>query len=252
MPFSLRSRPRSRPAAPPDALLAGVGTGDYFETGERVTALLGKLAGLRRNDRVLDVGCGLGRLAWPISESLSGRGTYDGLDTVQLYVDWCRGNLGLDPARFRFHHADVQSSLYNTTGSVAADGYRFPWPDACFDLAIATSLFTHLLPNAAERYLQEIGRTLASRGRLFASFFILDEQGLAAVATGLTTPRLAVEIEHGRVDDAAIPEGAVGLDGRWLEDAFDRAGLDVTATRAGYWKGPPGLEYQDVVVARRR
>lgn len=252
MAFWSRKRETPRPPMPPESLLAGVGSGDYFRIGERAMELLDHLAGLRKSDRILDVGCGLGRLAWPLSGRLRGRGSYDGFDTVAAYVDWCRGNLGLDPGRFRFHHADIRTTLYNPTAAVRAEDFVFPWPDRSFDLVIATSLFTHLLPPAARHYFGEIARTLDRRGRLFASFFILDERGRAAVSTGATTPKLATEIEHGRVDDPAVPEAAVAYDWDWLRGALAEAGLEIAAMHAGYWKGHPALEYQDLLVAVRR
>lgn len=241
-----------RPPVPPDALLAGVGDGDYFAIGERGAALLEELAGLAASDRVLDVGCGLGRLAWPLSQRLAGRGSYDGFDTALPYVDWSRSHLGLDPARFRFHHADVRTSAYNPTGAIEADRFRFPWPDRSFDLAIATSLFTHLVPSAARRYLEEIARTLDFGGRLFASFFVLDEGARAALADGSAKQPLAAAVEHGRVADPASPENAVGHDAGWLWGVISAAGLEVASVHPGYWKAPEGLEYQDLVVAIRR
>ena len=245
-------REERRPPRPPEILLAGVGSGDYFGIGERALVLLEDLASLKKSDRILDVGCGLGRLAWPLSGRLRGRGSYDGLDAARPYVEWCRGNLGLDPSRFRFHHADVRSSVYNPEGSLGAENYRFPWPDRTFDLVIATSLFTHLLPSAARHYLREIGRTLDTDGRLFASFFVLDERARTALADGTATRSFPAVIEHGRIEDPTQPEAAVAYEEHWLFGTLSASGLDIAAFHSGYWKGQPALEYQDLVLALRR
>ena len=236
---------------PPEHLLSGVGSGDYFLVGERALELLEQLVHVRAGDRVLDVGCGLGRLAWPLAGKLRRRGSYDGLDVVQAYTDWCAQNLGLDPARFRFHHANVRTTLYNAQGAIEAPEFRFPWPDRSFDLAIATSLFTHLLPAAIDHYLREIARTLDRGGRLFASFFLLDEAAREGLAAGTTNPTFSVSIEHGRVHDPAVPESAVACDPEWLFECFATSGLKVTSVHSGHWKGRPGFEYQDLVVAAR-
>lgn len=245
-----KAEPRT-PPLPPESLLLGVGSGDYFKIGERALGLLEQLARLRASDRVLDVECGLGRLAWPLSGKLRRRGSYDGLDVVKAYTDWCAQNLGLDPERFRFHHADVRTSSYNPNGAIEATDFVFPWADASFDLAIATSLFTHLLPAATEHYIREIARTLARSGRLFASFFLLDEVGREAVAAGTTNPTFDAVIEHGRLHDPAVPEHAVACDAEWLFETLASAGLKATAVHSGYWKGQPGFEYQDLVLAVR-
>src|ERR1700730_383488 len=116
MPFLRRKAGLRRPPMPPDSLLASVGGGDYWYVGERAFSLLKKLARLRSSDRVLDVGCGIGRLAWPLERKLNRSGSYDGLDVVKAYTDWCVRSLGMDPVRFRFHHADIRNASYNPNG----------------------------------------------------------------------------------------------------------------------------------------
>ena len=240
------------PPCPPEILLAGVGPGNYLEEGRATVALLERLAGLRPSDDVLDVGCGLGRIAWPLAQRLDERGSYTGLDVVRAYTDWCVENLGLDPGRFRFLHADIRTSFYNPDGAVGAEDFVFPWADAAFDLAIATSLFTHLLPAAAGRYLAEIGRVLRPGGRLFASFYVLDARGREAAATGATDPTFSFPIDDGLLHDAAVPEAGVAQDEAWLLGAFAAARLRMANTHPGRWKGSPGGDYhQDVLVAVR-
>jgi SAM-dependent methyltransferase len=236
---------------PPGDLIAGLGPGDYHEIGRHTLGLIERMAGVRARDRVLDVGCGLGRIAWPLSERLGRRGSYVGLDVAQAYTDWCRDHLGLDPRRFTFHHADIRSSLYNPDGEIEPEGFVFPWSDGSFDLAIATSLFTHLMPDAAAHYLAEIARVLAPGGRVFASFFLLDPRGREAAATGATYPTFGVPMEHGLLHDPAVPESAVAYDPEWLGGRLTAANLEVIGVHAGKWKDPLGLDYQDVVVASR-
>lgn len=237
---------------PPEVLRSGVGPGDYVEAGDLTVALLEKEAALAPDDRVLDVGCGLGRVAWPLSRRLGPRGSYDGFDVVRAYTDWCAGGLGLDPARFRFRHVDVRTRFYNPGGVFPPEDFVFPWPDASFDLAIATSLFTHLLPSAVARYLREIGRTLAPSGRLFATFYLLDDRVRGPAREGVTDPSFPTPIDHGLVRDAAVPESAVALETEWVLGELAEAGLARTAVHPGRWQAGAGPYYQDVVTAIRR
>src|SRR4029453_18979008 len=124
------------------------------KVGEYALGVLEKVARLRGSDRILDIGCGPGRIAWPLSAKLGRRGSYE--------------SLGLDPAQFRFHHADIRTTFYNPDGAIEAEDFVFPWRGGSFDLVIATSLFTHLLPAGTEHYAREIARVLAPEGRLFA------------------------------------------------------------------------------------
>jgi SAM-dependent methyltransferase len=241
------------PPTPPDSILGGVGPGDYHAVGRSTVSLLERWAGLGPSDDVLDVGCGPGRTAWALSEKLGDHGsfTYTGLDVVPAYIEWSLGNLGLEPERFRFHLADIRTSFYNPGGATAAEDFVFPWADASFDLAIATSLFTHLLPGAAVHYLSEIARILRPGGRLFASFFLLDARGREAAQTGFTYPTFSCPIEHGLLHDAAVPESGVAHDEGWLLAVLARAGLQTATVHPGGWKSPPGEYHQDIVVAVR-
>lgn len=60
---------------------------------------------------------------------------------------------------FHFQVADVINGAYNPGVSHRAAEHVFPYPDAAFDVALATSLFTHLKPFESERYQAETART---------------------------------------------------------------------------------------------
>ena len=236
---------------PPEHLLEGVGSGDFEAIGREAVDNIDRFAGLRPDERVLDVGCGLARVVQPLSEVLTD-GTYDGIDTVPVYVEFCR-SIGLDGHRFRFHHADLYSSFYNPTGSIRPEEFRFPWPDRSFSLVIATSLFTHLSDAAAENYLCEVYRVLEPGGRLFSSFFVLDGWSLHGIEEHNSVPPFHYEVEHGRISTLKNPEFAVAFDCQWLLQVFQSIGWEITAFERGKWRRPlrAGPSYQDLVVARR-
>jgi len=239
---------------PPDLpahLLDGVGPGDFWAVGQHTVGLLRKHARLSKTERVLDIGCGLGRVAWPLAQTLDSASTYDGFDTLDIYVALCRQSLGLDKQRYRFHHFDLYSTLYNPTGTVRSEDLRFPWDDGAFTLAIATSLFTHLTPDAATHYLREVARTLEPGGRLYATFFVLDDHALSLMAERPTDPDFRVAFEHGMYADAENPEAAVAFEGSWLLQQFVSAGYRIDEYSPGTWRRNVGAEYQDVVVATK-
>lgn len=235
---------------PPPSLRAGVGQGDFWKVGFEVVSLVERYARIRPDDDVLDVGCGLGRIAYLLAPLLE-TGSYVGLDNVPEYIRWCSTELGLDPGRFRFTFVDVYSSMYNPSGSVAPATVRFPWADGTFSLAIASSLFTHLSAEGTANYLNEIRRTLITGGRLFSSFFVLDEVSRAAIASGPTEPRLTAGASHGLVSEASNPDAAIAFDADWLKEVFTMAGYVLEVYQPGTWRRGEGPTHQDIVVARR-
>jgi SAM-dependent methyltransferase len=231
--------------------MGGIGAGDFWQTGNAIAGLTMATAGLYASDRILDVGCGMGRVALPLSRLLDQRGSYDGFDTSREYIDWCERNLPLDSARFHFRHFDIRSSHYNESGALAADAFAFPWPDNSFSLAIAVSLFTHLSAAATKNYLHEIARTLERNGRLFASFFVLDAESRHLAESGTTDPRFTARFDQGMIGDAANPEAAVAFDAIWLADILASAGLAFDAFYPGRWRHLPVVSHQDILIAHK-
>jgi SAM-dependent methyltransferase len=236
---------------PPPHLVKGIGSGDFWQIGNEIVGLTMATARLDPGDRVLDVGCGLGRVALPLSRLLDERGSYDGFDTSSEYIEWCQRALPLDSARFRFHHFSIQSSHYNEQGLLSAEAFPFPWPESSFSLAIAVSLFTHLSASATRNYLHEIARTLQPNGRLFASFFVLDEESMKLAETGTTEPRFTARIENGMLGDIANPDSAVAFHAEWLAEVLASSGLVFDAFYPGRWRHLPVVSHQDILVAHK-
>lgn len=239
-----------RPPDPPSDLASGVGLGDFWKTGSEQVELIADLGSLAASDRVLEIGCGLGRIAWPLSARLGRRGRYAGLDTAWPYVDWCNRNLGLNPSRFWFHHLDVMNTTYNQAGSIKGEDARFPYANGSFDLVLAISLFTHLRPGTTARYLTEVARVLRPGGRLFASFFVIDAEAEERIATGRTGFVFTTRFAEGLFADASNPDLGVGYLEEWLFGRYDFAGLGIDAVHRGGWCGGDPRFFQDIIIAR--
>ncbi len=126
-------------------------------------------ARINTGDRVLDLGCGCGRTARLLVND--GRiAAYLGLDVVEPFVAWCTRHITAAHPRFEFAHLDVATPRYNPEGTMPATGASLPVPDDAFDLVFAASLYTHLRPDGARRYLEETARVLRSGGTAVVSF----------------------------------------------------------------------------------
>jgi SAM-dependent methyltransferase len=242
-----------RDALTPPRGISAVGLGDFREVGRGFVESFRDLGGLRPSDRVLDVGCGVGRMAIPLTEYLNEAGTYDGFDVVRSDIRWCRRAISSRHPRFRFTHADCANAEYNPGGRIDAWRFRFPWPDASFDFAFATSVFTHLLPEAAENYFREAARTLARDGRFYFTAFVLNARSRAELDAGRTSYVFPHPIGNARTSDAANPESAIAYEEAALMALLERAGLRPLAPLIeGTWAGGAGPSYQDAILAGHR
>ncbi len=159
-PQDLRER-SGRGALVPPRGLSFVGGGDFVRVGREHLELFTEHGGLKPGDRVLDVGCGIGRMAVPLLDYLDAEGSYAGFDVGKAMIEWCRKNITARRADFEFTWAPIYNRKYNPFGTIAAEEFRFPYADDSFDFIFATSLFTHLTLADARHYLAEVGRVLA-------------------------------------------------------------------------------------------
>jgi SAM-dependent methyltransferase len=235
----------------PPRRLDFVGHSDFVATGEEFLSHLVELGGLQPGHAVLDVGCGIGRMARPLAGYLSSDGSYDGFDVNRDGIGWCRRRYARHP-NFRFQVADLYNRRYNPRGAHAADEYRFPYADASFDFVILTSVLTHLLEAEADHYLAETARVLRPGGRVLATFFLLDDDTRAAIAAGRAGLNFLDPGEHVAVVSEEMPEEAVAYDAGWVRERLDGHGLEQVSVMPGSWSGDEdAASFQHIVVAER-
>lgn len=242
---------RHRDPLVPPRRLDFVGDSDFRATGDEFLRLFIAEAGLQPHERVLDVGSGIGRMARPLAAYLRPPGSYEGFDVVPDGVAWCRDRYAAAHPHFRFQVAEVRNGLYRPDAGVPASEYTFPYPDASFDFAFATSVFTHLLPDEADRYLAEMARVMRPGGRLLLTFFLLGADGRDRNAP---TGRLTFAHDHGHyaTDSEETPEDAVAYREDWVRERLATHGLaPVEPILPGTWSGRvDGASFQDIVIAR--
>jgi SAM-dependent methyltransferase len=247
-----RLRGRREDLLPPKRLRFMVG-GDFREVGQAFLGHLVTLAGLRPDDRVLDVGCGAGRIAVPLTGYLSAAGRYEGFDAWAPGVRWCERNVTPRFPNFRFHRADLYNEFYTPRGKHRASEYRFPYDDASFDVVLLTSVFTHLLPDDMENYLSEVARVLKPGGRCLITYFLLNPETLGRIEAG--TSVLAFPYPFGRyrcLSDRG-KEAAVAYEEDYIRSLYAENGLAVEPhVERGSWSGVENpATFQDIVVATK-
>lgn len=227
-----------------------VGRGDFKKIGKKFLDYFIELGDLKSDYKVLDVGCGFGRMAIPLTKYLDKEGLYEGFDIMEEGIKWCTKNISPQYPNFNFHLADIFNKEYNPKGKLKASAYTFPWPDEFFDFVFLTSVFTHMLPEDLENYLSEIARVLKRGKRCFISYFLLNEQSLALINSGKS--KVNFKFDHGkyRTIERDIFESAISYQESYILDLYQRYGLRVQGTYYGSWCGRKNfLNYQDIIIA---
>jgi SAM-dependent methyltransferase len=225
-----------------------VGRGDFEKVGELVFRQVAEFGGLKPYHTVLDGGCGVGRVARPLTGYLTGE--YEGFDVQPLAIEWCQKNITPRYPNFRFALADVENGRYNPGGTHLASEYRFPYEDGSFDFAFFASVFTHMLPADMENYVREAARVLKKGGRLFATYFLINEESEALMPKGHGRLDFSKRIEQGcRTARPGCPEKAVAYAEGRIRRLWTRNGLMLISIRFGTWCRPEADYHQDVLVA---
>jgi SAM-dependent methyltransferase len=217
---------------PPRRLTSQV-PGNFQQVGAEFSDHFRNLGGLLPDHRVLDIGCGPGRMALPLTGFLSTAGSYEGVDTWSEAVDWCVEQITPRFGNFRFRslHTDVNG------------GCRFPYEDGEFDFAIVCAI-SRLDAKTYRSYVLEAGRILRTQGVYFGTCFISDSgpHDSGPYASG----------DRGQSARGDAPKPPFVLSEDELGATLASAGLKIESVHRGAWAGHPApLSYQDVVVAVR-
>ena len=250
---ALSSSFRSELLPPPD-LQDYVGKGPYHQIGAEFVAYFINLYLLQPYEAVLDVGCGSGRLAVPLTRYLNSAARYEGFDLSEAAIDWCRENISMKFPQFRFQVSDVRNNAYarRIRRRPKASRYTFPYEDNSFDFVFLTSVFTHMVSADMERYVREIARVTKPGGRCLTTFFLLNAESRDLMPKqarfGLN---FKYRSRHGRTLNRFCPEIGVAYDEAYVQSLYAQHGLKVLEPiRYGAWCGRETyLSSQDIVIA---
>jgi SAM-dependent methyltransferase len=158
-------------------LTAGSSNAETFvEQGRKAAAEFHRLAcdwgrPLSPRDRVLEFGCGCGRVARWWLDLCPAR--FDGCDVQGRLIDWCAQNL----------RGEYRLTLLDPP---------LPYEAASFDLIYALSVFTHMREPGAVAWLAEMARVLKPGGLALLTFQDDRLPAAAALQPGLSETGFAV------------------------------------------------------------
>ncbi len=206
---------RLKASAPLDEAMRNA-VGGLFDHVGSIEVAICRHYGLKPDGCLIDVGCGSGRLAHPLSRYLQGR--YAGFDVVDELVAYARETVNRPDWRF-----------------AAIDHIGIPEQDGSADMVCFFSVLTHLLHEQSFWYLEEARRVLKPGGKIVCSFLEFGEAGhwpiflstLGHAKEAQTVDPLNVFIERNALHvwaehlglaveeirgagDVIVPEGALG------------------------------------------
>lgn len=237
---------------PPRSMIF-IGNGDFRQIGDEFLRYFIDKGGLKTTDLILDVGCGIGRMAVPLTKYLSQEGSYEGIDIVAEGIDWCTKKITSKYSNFRFQLADVYSERYHPIGKFKSSEYIFPYEDKSFDFIFLTSVFTHMLPHDIENYLSEISRVLKKDSKCLITFFLLNQDSLSYINKKLSIFNFKYNYGDCRIEHDDLPEDAVSYEEGFIRNLYEKYSLNIKDTiYYGSWCGRKTfLSFQDIIIATK-
>jgi len=250
--FDLLTRRRD-PLIPPRGLWFVGGEKDYAAINEEFLGYFVNLGKLQPNQRVLDVGCGIGVVAARLTKFLTTRGSYDGFDIVRVGIDWASDNITRLHPNFHFKHTDVFNKHYNPRGKLDPGSFPFPYESGSFDFVFLKSVFTHMRPDSVQHYLREVMRVLKPDGHCLVTVFLLNEESKHLIESGQSSLPLSHNCGEYSVVDPEFPETTIGFpEGSFLKWVQAVGLRPESPAHYGSWCGRQKfLSYQDISILRR-
>ena len=225
---------------------------DFISIAFEFLSYFVQLADLKPTDSVLDIGCGMGRMAYTLAYYLTPTAHYEGFDIMQQLIGWAKQNITARFPNFNFQRLDIYNKLYNPQGTLPAHGFDFPYEDESFDFVFLCSVFTHIPANEVRHYLKEIYRVLKPGGRCLCTVFLHNEESADLIAEGKSSANLVYEIDDYFATSLDMPELFTGFKEEMMLDWIRDRGFTLRGKYYGLWCGRSEfVSYQDILVLNK-
>lgn len=238
---------------PPKALIF-TGRGDFVAMGKQYIEKFQRLANLKPESNVLDIGCGIGRIAIPLTSFISSNGSYKGFDVVDIGIKWLRKNIQSKFKNFQFDYIPLENDLYNETADKKADDFIFPYEKNSFDFVCLISVFTHMQPEAVQNYLNQISKIMGKDARCFATFFILDNENFD-LQNKSNQAFFNHHFENYSLHDAKVKDANIAYRPEFLSNMLENANLEIVSQHKGWWPGRDKNsceDFQDILILKKK
>lgn len=211
---------------------------------------------------VLDIGCGVGKLAVALKEFKSEDTRYVGFDIDKPRMDWCNETLGPRISNAEFMFIDVYNSAYKRAGKRKGSNTQFPLDDDSFDFVYAHSVFSHMNAPDIANYMHEIKRVMRPGAWAYLTCLLVDRETVDYFKIA-EDPLHRSMVPVGKMNNwwyaskAKFVEQCIAVNKGWMLRQADEAGLVVEKVVRGNWRrdNPEGgneiyKNMQDILVIR--
>ncbi len=141
----------------------------------QITNLIIQHTNINRNSRVLEIGCGTGRICKQLLKCINHK-KYVGIDVNEKYIQYCD-----DSYKATFKHVDINNKEFNKDGKIEQSQFTIPYDDNSFDIIYSIAVFNHCDQPCVMKYIQEISRLLRHNGMLFGTIILLNSSSIASI-----------------------------------------------------------------------
>ena len=228
-----------------------IGGGNFKEVGEEFLNYFQNLCDIKSSDKILDIGCGSGRMAIPLTKFLDSSGVYDGFDIFSSGIAWCQKNINPKHSNFHFLLADIYNKEYNPNGKINSSQYKFPYESNYFDFIFATSVFTHMLPEDVDNYFSEIKRVMKKNGKCLLTFLLLNTDSLESIHEKKSKIIFEQIEEKFFLMYKDIPEHSIAYEENFVRSLYEKYGMTIKEPiQYGSWSGRDDfLSFQDLIIS---
>lgn len=230
-----------------------IGGGDFEDVGNTFLGYFKEMCQLKPDSNVLDIGCGIGRMAIPLTKYLNSEGRFEGFDIVSDGIQWCQTHITPKYPNFNFQLADVFNNDYNPKGRFKASKYKFPFADNNFDLIYLTSVFTHMVPEDVENYFSEICRVLKTGGKSLITYFLLNDDTKNLMESRKSPLDFKYNFGLYSSTHEKVPETILGLNEDFVLGLYSKYKMviDKPIHYGSFCGRDKYLSYQDIIIATK-
>ncbi|MGD1808712.1 glycosyltransferase [Dapis sp. BLCC M126] len=191
--------------------------------------------GLKPTAEVLEIGCGIGNIAYGLSYYLQSPGRYEGFDFSEELISWAQENITTQKPHFSFRQIDSD--------------FQLPYDEKSFDFVFISSRFTQVGGSEIRNYLDEVYRVLKPGGRLLFNCFLVNHESEQLISEGKSSQPLIHRLQEGFTKDPNAPEKGMGFLESLLLEWVNNSGFDVLEKFYGSWCGRVGCKsYPDMLI----